>query len=110
LEVLLQLNARTAHMTEAQRENALASIFSARAGGGLTAIMQALENGVRNSAGEIVTGAGAIAELRRQMPKSVQVSNHPIRRTGEVTTVACPCPRKVSSTVEARPRALPIAS
>src|SRR5581483_8647257 len=58
---------RTSKMTDATREQALASIFSARAGGGLTAILQALSNGIRDSKGQIVTGTAAIEEMRRQM-------------------------------------------
>lgn len=67
IEILSDLNAKTAHMSEAEREHALASIFSARAGGGLIAIMQALGNGIRDSSGNLLTGTAAIEELRRQM-------------------------------------------
>jgi TP901 family phage tail tape measure protein len=67
IEILQDLNAKTANMTEAQREQSLASIFSARAGGGLIAIMQALSNGIRDSSGQVATGAAAIEEMRKQM-------------------------------------------
>jgi TP901 family phage tail tape measure protein len=67
IEILAQLNTRTTKMTESQRENALASIFSARAGGGLTAIMQALGQGIRDSSGRVVVGTQAIQQLRGQM-------------------------------------------
>lgn len=67
IEILSDLNSKTANMSEAQREHALASIFSARAGGGLIAIMQSLSNGIRDSSGNIVTGTAAIEEMRRQM-------------------------------------------
>jgi TP901 family phage tail tape measure protein len=67
IEILSDLGTRTAKMSEAQREHALASIFSARAGGGLTAILQALSNGIRDSSGRLVTGTAAIQELRAQM-------------------------------------------
>ena len=67
IEILSDLNARTAHMTEAQREHALASIFSARAGGGLLAIMQGLGDGVRDSSGKLVAGQAAVEELRKRM-------------------------------------------
>jgi TP901 family phage tail tape measure protein len=67
IEILSDLNTRTAKMSESQREHALASIFSARAGGGLTAIMQALSNGIRDTSGHVVTGTAAIDELRKQM-------------------------------------------
>ncbi len=67
IEILSDLNGRTMRMSEAQREHALASIFSARAGGGLIAIMQALSNGIRDSSGHVVTSTAAIEELRRRM-------------------------------------------
>jgi phage-related protein len=67
IEILSDLNARTAHMTEAEREHALASIFSARAGGGLIAIMQGLGDGIRDSSGQLVTGQAAVEELRKRM-------------------------------------------
>ncbi len=67
IEILSDLGRRTAKMSESQREHALASIFSARAGGGLTAIMQALSSGIRDASGNVVTGTAAIDELRKQM-------------------------------------------
>lgn len=67
IEILSDLNTRTAKMSESQREHALASIFSARAGGGLTAIMQALSDGIRDTSGRVMTGTAAIDELRKQM-------------------------------------------
>ncbi|HEX7839679.1 MAG TPA: phage tail tape measure protein [Kofleriaceae bacterium] len=67
IEILSDLNKRTAKMSESQREHALASIFSARAGGGLTAIMQALSDGIRDTSGHVLTGTAAIDELRKQM-------------------------------------------
>ncbi len=67
IDILGDLSTRTANMTEAQRAHALASIFSARAGGGLTVIMDSLKSGVRNASGQLVTGSAAIEELRRQM-------------------------------------------
>jgi hypothetical protein len=67
IEILSDLNLKTAKMNESTREHALASIFSARAGGGLTAIMQALSEGVRDGSGKLLTGARAITELRQQM-------------------------------------------
>ena len=67
IEILSSLNTRTAKMSESQRENALASIFSARAGGGLTAIMQALSDGIRDSSGHLLVGTKAIQQLRSQM-------------------------------------------
>ena len=67
IEILSSLNTRTARMSESQRENALASIFSARAGGGLTAIMQALSDGIRDSSGHLIVGTQAIEQLRSQM-------------------------------------------
>lgn len=67
IDILGDVSAQTTNMTEAQRAAALASIFSARAGGGLTVIMDALKNGVRTASDELVTGAAAIAELRDQM-------------------------------------------
>lgn len=67
IEILSDLGNHTAKMTEAEREHALASVFSARAGGGLTAILQALSNGIRDSTGRLVTGTAAIQELRAQM-------------------------------------------
>jgi len=67
IEILSDLNLKTAKMNESTREHALASIFSARAGGGLTAIMQALSEGVHDASGKLLTGTAAIAELRLQM-------------------------------------------
>lgn len=67
IDILGDLSTGTARMTEAQRAAAMSSIFSARAGGGLTVIMDALRNGVRNAAGELVTGTAAITALRDQM-------------------------------------------
>jgi len=67
IEILGDLTAKTSRMTESQRAAAMASIFSARAGGGLTVIMDALKNGVRTASGVLVTGSAAIEELRRQM-------------------------------------------
>jgi TP901 family phage tail tape measure protein len=67
IDILGDLSAKTGRMTESQRAAALASIFSARAGGGLTVVMDALKNGVRTTTGQLVTGAGAIEELRHQM-------------------------------------------
>lgn len=67
IDILGDLSAKTGRMTESQRAAALASIFSARAGGGLTVVMDALKNGVRTASGQLVTGASAIEELRHQM-------------------------------------------
>src|SRR5439155_1481523 len=63
IEILSDLNTRTARMTESQRVHALASLFSARAVGGLTAIKQARSNGRPHSAAQVVLAVGSIIAL-----------------------------------------------
>ena len=67
VDLLGDLNARTAHLTEGQRAAALSTIFSARAGGGLTVIMDALRHGVRDASGQVLKGAAAVAMLRQSL-------------------------------------------
>ncbi len=70
VDILGDLNARTAHMTEGQRAAALSTIFSARAGGGLTVIMDALRHGIRDASWQMVSGAAAVAMLRQSLAQA----------------------------------------
>jgi TP901 family phage tail tape measure protein len=70
IEILQNLNQKTAGMTEAQRSHQLASVSSARAAGGLAVIMDSLRNGIRGAHGEVLAGSAAIEELRRRMDES----------------------------------------
>lgn len=67
VDILADVSERTAGMTEAQRATTLSSVFSARAAGGLSVIMNQLAAGVRDGSGTLLRGAAAVGFLREQM-------------------------------------------
>lgn len=67
LDILADVSDKTKDMTEAQKVAALSSIYNAKTAGGLNVVMDQLTKGVANSSGEMLTGAAAVAELRKQM-------------------------------------------
>jgi TP901 family phage tail tape measure protein len=67
VEIMGSLAERTEHMTQAQIAHKLESIAGGKAAGGLSAIIDGLRKGVKDSEGNILTGAAAIAHLRGEM-------------------------------------------
>lgn len=67
VDIMGELAERTAGMTEAQRAQAMQSVFGGRAAGGLSVIMDTLAEGVKDASGETVRGAAAVAALRSEM-------------------------------------------
>jgi TP901 family phage tail tape measure protein len=67
VDILADVSERTAGMTEATRASTLSSIFSARAAGGLSVIMNQLGEGVRDASGTVLRGAAAVNFLRAEL-------------------------------------------
>lgn len=70
LDVIQDLSARTANMSEAQLAHKLATIGSARAAGGLAVIIDQLRKGTKNASGELVTGGAALDVYRDKLSKT----------------------------------------
>ncbi|TBR17892.1 MAG: phage tail tape measure protein, partial [Chitinophagaceae bacterium] len=69
-DILADVATKTAGMSESQKAAKLESIFGAKAAGGLNIVMEALSKGVKDAAGNTLTGAAAVEELRKQMQNS----------------------------------------
>ena len=66
-DLLSEIMTKTEKMTDAQRAEALSTIFGGRAAGGMSIIIDQLSAGVKNNAGETLRGAAAIKYLQEQM-------------------------------------------
>lgn len=62
-QVALELSQAMQGMTQAQRTNAVAQIFGSRTAGGMTAVMDALEKGIRGANGELLRGPAALQAI-----------------------------------------------
>lgn len=70
LDIINDMIGSSKKMTEAQRSNALAQVFGARAGGGISAILKQLTDGVKTSTGEVLKGTKAIEYYRNEMQQA----------------------------------------
>lgn len=70
LDIVTDMQPALSRMTDSQRAAWLQATFGREALGGFNAIMQQLTTGVRGANGEMLTGAAAVAELRRQMEEA----------------------------------------
>lgn len=67
VDILGDVADKTKSMTESQKAQTLANVFGAKGAGGLNIVMDQLTTGVKTASGEILKGAAAVAELRKQM-------------------------------------------
>lgn len=67
LDVVNDLTSATARMTESQRAAFISQAFGQEASAGLLAIMNQLQNGIRDFRGQVLTGADAVRFLNIQM-------------------------------------------
>ncbi len=70
LDIIQDLSTRTSAYTDAQLAHKLATIGSARAAGGLAAIIDQLRTGTRDANGQVVTGAAALDVYRDKLSKT----------------------------------------
>lgn len=92
IEVLGDMSEHLNKMTTAHRASYLATTFGGRAAGGLSVIMDQLSSGVKDAAGNLLTGAKAVAELRKQLDQTADDSaEHIAEQLGE----ALPAQEKV---------------
>ncbi len=67
VDIMGQLAARTAGMSQAMIAHKLEAIAGGRAAGGLSAIIDGLSKGVHDASGTLLTGSAAIGYLRQEM-------------------------------------------
>ncbi len=70
IDILGDVAEKTKGMTAAQKAQSLASVFGAKGAGGLNIVVDQLSSGVKSASGQLLKGADAVAELRRQMEAS----------------------------------------
>jgi len=67
IDIMADVYEKTKGLSDAARGSKLVDVFGARGAGALNAMLQQLSNGVETATGELVYGADAVEELRKQM-------------------------------------------
>lgn len=70
VDIMRDLSIKTSKMSEAQLSQTLQTIAGGRAAGGLSAIIDGLRKGIKDSNGNILTGAAALDYYRKQLASS----------------------------------------